>query len=175
MSADDEYFKRLPTTVKGEYGEKLVLEALKSGNKCISVKSNVSEDAHFFDGIVEDYSKRIFYLYEVKTKPYRIKNGRRATGFDLKYVKTYTDWEKIYKSKLVMYFVDEDAGHIYYMGIDELMRRDEDTTDEFAVSFPLIQRGDGCDIIWFDIDNMNILKALSDDEVRLLRSFNKKN
>jgi len=142
------------TVIKGNIGEKLVLEFLEG--KGFIVYEPATQSAHGFDKLaVKD--KKLAIIAEVKTKARM--NKYEATGFNVNHYEEYKFISQKHNLPIFIFFVDEHLKSIYGNWLTELEKEID--------GFPL-KINDG-KIILFSLKNMREVAKISNEQCEELK------
>lgn len=158
---------------KGQYGESIIDEYLKSKNIIPYIPS--TNTSHPFDRLCATMDKKRIFISEVKSVSKRIKYD--DTGISIKHYEDYKYIIDKYKIDVFIFFVDEKLKEVYGNYIHEL---EKDYYDDIKKKkYPLIEvdnRGYavGGKIIFFPMVNMkrNIMSITENDIVELKKLSN---
>jgi len=159
-------FKKLPTSKKGSFGEQIVKNFLKE-NGCTIYSSDDKEEGHPIDFIVVRGTEIV--AVDVKTKPRR--EYYQDTGFDLKDFDKYTELQNINKIKVVIYFVDEREKKVYVALLSNLSRK----IKVGEKNYPFIEGAGREKVIYFPLQNMKIIRSLTDLECLAIAEYSSRN
>ena len=149
-----------PQVTKGDIGEKLVADYLKSQG--FNLYKPDGDSAHIFDFIAFK-DKDFKFAVEVKTKPAFAKYAQ--TGFDYRSYETYRAQTKKLNMRVKIFFVDAQEKRIYGGFLDEL----EKPCDYQGIAYPRIcitKTGDK--IICFPTKTMEVFAEIDAETVKKL-------
>ena len=159
----------LRTVKKGDYGEKLVADYFESRGWVIY--NPRTDKAHGFDGYLYKDGKQI--ALEVKTKPRCLKYPE--TGFDEYAFQRYKKLSEEKNMPVVIAFVDELEKQIYGNWLSEL-NKPLKTENPNEQDYPKVVGHTGGNKLtrYFPLKFMRLFRNLTDDEVDILKSFNRR-
>lgn len=160
-------FSELTTTQKGDLGESVVDEYIRS--KGVVPYKPDADQAHPFDRLCASSDKKSLYVVEVKTKAKR--KYYPDTGFNISSYKDYTNIQEKYGLKVFVFFVDEESGEIYGGTLDEISKPQLVNHYNKTLDYPLKQKG----IIYFPVSSMRTIGKIDDEIVCQLRQLTTKN
>lgn len=158
-----------PQVKKGNLGERIVREYLESEGWI--VYGVETSGKHAFDKLCVKDKKNII-IAEIKTKARM--NVRPATGFNEEHYLVYQNIYKKYGIEIFIFFVDEGLKQIYGNKLSILEQKY--SNGERKEEYPLkIRMYTGKYVILFPIERMEVIKDLSDDEVKELKLLSQRN
>ena len=165
-----EYFEKAIT--KGLYGEQLVADYL---NKHVgdAFTQPTKNKAIKFDGFLlsgTSYNNQIPVLYDVKTKASF--NKYTATGLDADNFNQYINFANKWQIPVLIYFVDEKLGWVYYGTIIDLNTSYVDEKDN--IRYPNYQIGPP-NTVMVSLRKMKRLFKLNTQQINKLKSLTNQN
>jgi hypothetical protein len=182
-------FKEKITTKKGDYGELIGDKRLKE--KGIIAYMPVFDGAHPFDRLCATLDKKILFVNEYKTKPYRLYYP--DTGFNLSQYKGYVYTRDKYNMDIFICFVDEIKKEAYGNWLRKLENEIIVSNDEINkhrmknigkqynkgdIKYPLIEKSNKRDnraIIYFPLKNTKFLFKITEEEILKLKELSSRN
>jgi len=154
------------TVKKGNFGEKIVQEALES--RGYIVYRAITAKAHGFDFLaVKD--KKVFLIAEVKSKARM--NKYRATGIDIRHLNDYIHVMEQQRIDVVLFFVDEhpQERRVYCQKLSTLLLE----CQEDGVKYPNFGISKG--IVLFPLSKMIEVRKLTEEESAFLTTMSTRN
>lgn len=164
-------FREKIQTKKGDFGELLVDEYIKSRKKMIPYEP-VWPGAHPFDRILASPDKKDLLILDVKSKARR--QMYPDQGIDFKHYIQYKTISEKYNIPVFLVFVDEGMGEAYGNYLRNLEIPVSIRVRDQEKDYPSIEFS-GAKIIYFPISNMITLFHLTSEQQKALRDLSSRN
>jgi len=154
---------------KGDIGERIINDWLEENN--LIVYEPVTGGAHGFDRLVSKGKKQLV-IVEIKTKAKR--NYFPDTGIDYKHYSKYKEISKKHNLTVLIFFIDEMLGQIYFGRLSELDMPNEYYYNGKYYSYPKVETKKQ-KIIYFYQPNMKVIKSLKKEEIDAIKKHQSRN
>ncbi len=155
-------FKDRTQTKKGAVGERIIKEFLKE-NDFITFSPDVEDIPHAFDAIAVSKNKKFMLIAESKAKARM--NKYNATGINTINLGEYIFLGEKHKMPVLLFFVDEYLGSVYYGVLDELLKPYSD----MVIGYPNTEIVNG--VTLFSLDKMKEVRKLTEGEIKELKGL----
>lgn len=166
-------FQDNETTKKGNIGEEIADQWLVSKGYMPYRPAQEVDRPHPFDRLTASFDKKTLRIVEVKSKAKRQKYP--DTGINVRHFNDYIFVESKYDIEVFILFIDEEKGEIYGNFINKLAQEAQVTHNGKILNYPIRQKYQGTEIIYFPIENMLRIKKLTADQITELKKHTTKN